>query len=68
VRHNPIKDTLERTYLYADDIATDGGEPQPVSFEIGESLELENRRGERDNAIIKLIEGRTALINYEKLN
>jgi hypothetical protein len=37
-RLNPIRDALNRTYLYADDIAVEGGAPQPVTFTTGRPL------------------------------
>jgi rRNA-processing protein FCF1 len=37
-RLNPIRDTLERLYLYADNIAIDGGQQQPVYFTLGKPL------------------------------
>ncbi|SCX26055.1 Septum formation inhibitor-activating ATPase [Agrobacterium sp. DSM 25558] len=67
-RLNPVKDTLDRTYLYADKIAINGGESQPVAFQIGEYLDMEDSFGRRSSIVITLIEGRTALIEYEKLN
>ena len=39
-RLNPIRDTRDRTYLYASNIAIDEGKPQPVSFLFGEQLRL----------------------------
>ena len=35
---NPIRDSLDRTYLYAFNIAINQGEPQPVSFVPGEVM------------------------------
>ena len=46
-RLNPIRDSSNRTYLYADNIAINGGELQPVSFAIGEALHLQDADGKQ---------------------
>jgi uncharacterized repeat protein (TIGR02543 family) len=63
-RLNPIKDTSNRLYLYADNIAINGGLQQPVHFNLTNSLELEDANGIVKNIWIPFIDGRTALINY----
>jgi hypothetical protein len=63
-RLNPILDTSNRTYLYADNIAINGGVQQPASFKINEPLELEDRNGTVFMVTVKLIAGQTALIQY----
>lgn len=42
---NPILDTSNRTYLYADNIAIDGGKNQPAAFSIDVPFELEDCDG-----------------------
>ena len=42
-RLNP--DTSNRTYLYADNIAIDGGKNQPATFKVNEPFELEDSNG-----------------------
>lgn len=44
-RLNPILDAQNRTYLYADNIAIDGGKQQPTPFEINVPFELEDCNG-----------------------
>lgn len=66
-RLNPILDTLNRTYLYADNIAIAGGKPQPTKFVVNEPIELEDAQGSRFEVIVKIIAGRTSLIEYRKL-
>ena len=66
-RLNPILDTSNRTYLYADNIAIDGGKTQPASFKVGEPLELEDAEGSRFKVVVKFIAGRTALLEHSKL-
>lgn len=46
-RLNPIRDSLNRTYLYADNIAINGGKQQPVDFRIGEALHLQDADGKQ---------------------
>ena len=61
---NPIRDTSDRTYLYADNIAIDEGRQQPVSFWLGKPLRLTDAFGvEKSVAIIDII-GRSALVEY----
>jgi len=63
-RLNPIRDTLERLYLYADNIAIDGGQQQPVYFTLGKPLKLEDCNGKVMQ--IKIIEviGNSSLIEF----
>jgi len=67
-RLNPILDTSNRTYLYADNIAVNGGEQQPATFKINEPFELEDAIGARFEVTVKLIAGRTSLLQYRKLD
>ena len=46
-RLNPILDTSNRTYLYADNIAINGGQAQPTTFVVNEPFELEDAQGSR---------------------
>ena len=66
-RLNPILDTLDRTYLYADNIAINGGKSQPFSFEVGEPFNLQDSRGSRFQVTVLRIAGRTSLIQYKRL-
>ena len=63
-RLNPILDTLNRTYLYASNIAIDQGRPQPVHFALGEDLRLTDADGNELWARIVAIEGRSALVEH----
>lgn len=67
-RLNPILDSSNRTYLYADNISIDGGKNQPVTFEIGKPLVLEDR-----NDVVMIldflrIKGRSSLIQYRRIS
>ena len=62
---NPKRDTLDRTYLYASNIAINQGEQQPVHFLPGEDLRLTDADGVE--MIIRIIDilGRSALVEYQ---
>ena len=63
-RLNIILDTSLRTYLYADNIAINGGLQQPASFEVGKPFVLEDANGTIMEITIKFILGRTSLVEY----
>ncbi|MFR2732895.1 toll/interleukin-1 receptor domain-containing protein [Hoylesella buccalis] len=63
-RLNPILDTSNRTYLYADNIAINGGKPQPVTFEIDKPLNLEDCEGVIMQITVKSILGDISLIEF----
>lgn len=66
-RLNPILDTANRTYLYADNIAINGGVQQPATFEVDVPFELEDSNGVIMQIRILHIQGRTSLIQYSYL-
>jgi hypothetical protein len=63
-RLNPIRDTLDRTYLYATNIAINQGQQQPVHFMLGEELRLTDANGVEMTVRIVEIVGRSALVEY----
>ena len=63
-RLNPIRDTHDRTYLYASNIAIDNGKQQPVQFIPGEELQLTDAEGTGLRVRIVDIVGRSALVEY----
>ena len=63
-RLNPIRDTLDRTYLYSSNIAINEGLQQPVSFVPGEDLRLTDSDGREKMVRIVDIVGRSALVEY----
>lgn len=65
-RLNPILDTENRTYLYADNIAINGGEPQPATFKVGVPMNLEDCDGVIMQVTIKDIQGQISLIEFVK--
>ena len=66
-RLNPILDTSKRMYLYADNIAVNGGQGQPATFEVDRPFKLEDAQGAIFEVTVKLISGRTTLLEYRKL-
>lgn len=64
-RLNPIKDNLDRLYLYADNISINNGTTQPVTFDLINSLKLEDALGKVKTIWIPFIDGKTSLINYQ---
>ncbi len=63
-RLNPILDTGNRTYLYADNIAIDGGKNQPATFSMDEPFELEDCDGVIMQVRVLHIQGRTSLLQF----
>ena len=66
-RLNPILDTSDRTYLYADNIAINGGENQPVTFVTGKPITLEDRNDVRLAVVFLRIKGDSSLLQYKKI-
>ena len=63
-RLNPIRDTSDRTYLYADNIAVEQGRQQPVSFRLGKAIRLTDAYGAELSVTFVDIVGRSALVEY----
>ncbi|MCY3729412.1 MAG: putative DNA binding domain-containing protein [Nitrospira sp.] len=63
-RLNPIRDTHDRTYLYASNVAINDGQQQPVHFLPGENLRLTDADGSEQLVRIVDIVGRSALLEY----
>ena len=62
---NPILDSLGRTYLYTDNIAVNGGKQcQPVPFDLGENLLLEDATGQKVYVRIVDISSQATLLEY----
>ncbi len=61
---NPIRDVLDRTYLYASNITIGQGRPQPVDFVPGEELRLTDSDGAELLVRVVDIVGRSALVEY----
>ncbi len=66
-RLNPIRDTHDRTYLYASNIAINEGKQQPVHFLPGDELRLTDAEGTEMWVRIVDIIGRSALVEYSRV-
>ena len=67
-RVNPVRDTHDRTYLYASNIAINQGRQQPVHFLLGEELRLTDANGREMFVRIVDIVGRSALVEYRPVD
>ena len=63
-RLNPIRDSFDRTYLYASNISINDGNHQPVHFFLGEDLLLTDSNGREVLVRVVDIVGRSALLQY----
>ncbi|MFS1523786.1 TIR domain-containing protein [Microbulbifer sp. 2304DJ12-6] len=63
-RLNPILDTGNRTYLYADNIAINGGLKQPTTFATNTPFKLEDCDGVVMEVKVLHIQGRTSLLQF----
>jgi len=61
---NPVRDELDRTYLYASKIAIEQGKLQPVHFVLGQGLRLTDVNGIEATVRIVEIAGRSSLVEY----
>ena len=66
-RLNPVRDALDRSYLYAPNIAINRGEAQPVHFRFGEEMQLTDSEGTEMAVRVMAIVGRSALLEYRVL-
>lgn len=63
-RLNPILDTDNRMYIYADNIAVGGGLQQPAPFQVDVPFELEDSNGAVMQVRVLHIQGQTSLLQY----
>jgi len=59
-----VRDSFDRTYLYAANIAIDEGRQQPVPFRLGKPLRLTDSFGTDLSAVIVDVSGKSALVEY----
>lgn len=64
-RLNPILDSLDRTYLYANNIAINDGKTQPVLFQLNKPVRLTDAFGKRATLWFREILGRSCVFDYE---
>ncbi len=63
-RLNPILDDLDRTYLYASNVAIEDGKQQPVPFVLAQDLLLTDADGREKAVRIVEILGRSSILEY----
>jgi len=61
---SPVHDSSDRLYLYASNIAVDGGKLQPVPFEIDKPLHIEDVEGRELYITFRVVIGRIFLVEY----
>src|SRR5262249_41207131 len=66
-RLNPILDSLNRTYLYADNIAIEGGKNQPVTFSPNQPFLVEDSLGNQFELKVLSITNDSSTIEYRQL-
>ena len=63
-RLNPIVDTLDRTYLYADNVAVNDGQTQPVRFALNEPVRLTDSLGASATLWFRELVGASCVFDY----
>ena len=63
-RLNPILDDLDRMYLYADNVAIDGGLPQPVHFKLNDPVRLTDSLGAEATLWFREMVGGSCVFDY----
>ena len=63
-RLNPILDTLDRSYLYADNVAIDEGKQQPVHFRLNEPVRLTDSLGANATVWFREMVGASCVFDF----
>lgn len=63
-RLNPILDSFDRLYLYADNIAINGGKAQPVRFNLNEQVQLVDSSGNSAILWFREMVGSSCVFDY----
>ncbi len=63
-RLNPIRDNLDRLYVYADNVAIDDGAIQPVHFQLNEPLKLTDAFGSTVTVWFREVIGASCVFDY----
>ena len=63
-RLNPIIDTLDRTYLYANNVAINDGQTQPVHFALNEPVRLTDSFGASATVWFREMAGASCVLDY----
>ncbi|WP_025743565.1 TIR domain-containing protein [Aquimarina pacifica] len=62
----PVSRSGDALWLSADNVAIEGGVPQPYNFELNKSISLEDNAGNIINLVFIFFQGRIALIDYSR--
>lgn len=60
----PSRDSLDRLYVYADNVAVNDGVPQPVHFRLGEPLKLTDALGTTVTVWFREVIGASSVLDY----
>ena len=63
-RLNPIRDNLDRLYVYADNVAVNDGAQQPVHFQLDESVKLTDGFGSTVTVWFREVVGASSVFDY----
>ena len=63
-RLNPVLDRHDRTYLYADNVAINDGQPQPVHFKLNEPVRLTDSLGNHATLWFREMRGASCVFDY----
>jgi len=66
-RLNPILDDLDRLYMYADNIAIDGGKRQPAYFDLERDIRVRDAAGQELVVQVIDIRNRTSILQWREL-
>ena len=66
-RLNPIRDNLDRLYVYADNVAVDDGAVQPVNFRLNEPVKLTDAFGSTITVWFREMIGASCVFDYADL-
>jgi hypothetical protein len=64
---SPIHDTSDRLYVYAKNVSIENGQPQPVPFERGQPLHIEDANGQERQLTFVDVIGDVFLIEHKNL-
>lgn len=67
-RLNPILDSLNRMYLYADNISIENGQKQPARFTLNQGFQVEDAQGDRFELRVIAIIAASTLVEFTRLN
>jgi hypothetical protein len=65
-RLNPIRDGSNRTYIYIDNTAIEGGKPQPYPFSENAPFSVQDSKGNKFTLDVVSIIARSSLIEFTK--